>query len=823
MSKKSTKHAPGSWRGPRFYVRMRAQKGHKRQISVPFDTQREADAWYFDVARPAYLAGREVRRPENQPEKSAPLPKRVRFAEGVELWWRFYVRERGRDVSVETHKSHRRHLERHLLPRFGSMWADEVTEEDMAQLRDDLCDQDYSAGSTRAILITASMIFGYLQQRGLVQGVPSSQIVPRTPSTTLHRTPKFTDLVTLEETEQIADLMPRHLRAAVWVQRLAGLRVAEVFGLRVENVLKSQGFLQVRSQGGKRYTVRGADGTVSVTAFRDELKTEAGRRDVPLCNALLDALADHIEDYCDGGADPSMRLFNKGAERNRCMTYNAALGRASMQLGVVDDKGMQLTSHTLRKSFSTDLDHGNILGILWSRTLGHKVKSFDGGAEVTADRYTLTPTQDRLHEVSRLMDSLVREANAEVSLDAPSDLDESVYTTYGIAASMLGVEGPESVGRLVGEGHLEATRPLRGENGRHRRFVVIESILRMRMAIAEEVTTEAIREQFQLSTMQLHAIKDRCGIKTVMSRFGTGAHVWTSEQVDLVAAEVEKVRELRSEAMTLSEAAGALGFATTETVKSLIKAGVLTELPQLAGVLRGRPRWVTCESVEEYKRRYGVGPTLSHLSSKRHPATAPKGCLTYAQAAERLGLGKKANVAQMVSQGKLTKQNVPGRGNHGFVTEASVNALITERAKRGLVSADATPAGYLTLSRAAARMGVTKPALRTNLKAWGLHVEPIRVNGVEVQALTVEAVEKIGVPAAAQWKSRPKYGNDKYRPSPDYLSVPEIAELTGVAIGTARARISNGHYTDAVCIEGQGRRWWFVPQSSVTNTENAAA
>lgn len=815
MPKKATKHAPGEWRGDKFHVRMRRRKGENGLMRVSFSTQREADEWYFNAALPVYESGREVKRPtdRDQTAVAAPAPKRVRFAEGSDLWWKFYLRESGRDVTPDTHEAHQRTINEHLLPRFATMWADEITDDDVAQLRDDLWEQGYRKGSARAILTTLTMIFKHLHARGLTPGNPAAGIIAREPKKALHSVTKFSGMVSLADCENIADLMPRHMRAALWVQRLAGLRVAEVFGLRVEHILFDQSFVQVRAQGGKRIRVRDAEGNIQVAHFVDDLKTEAGRRDVAMCETLRSILTDHIAEFCDGGRDPSMHLFNEGAPQNRCTNYNETLGRASKRVGVVGDNGGGMTSHVLRKSFSTDLSHGNILGLLWSRTMGHAVRAFDGGAEVTADRYTLTPTQERLGEVARLMDRLVEEACVDVSLESGVEHDPSEYVTYQTAAALLGLNGASDVGRLVRSGHLH---PFTGRTTveRPRRYIAAAELLGLREQVATEVSSEDVRTRFGLTLMQLQRMKAELGIVTRPSILNGLVHVWTSEQVAQVEHLLEARQERHAEAMPISEAARRLGM-NPDTASTLVKAGHLTRLPDMRGVVRGAVTWITRESVDAYIERYGSGPLGANLSSKTYVRdAAPKGCMSYREAAEVLGVSKNSRISSFVAEGRLTAQVAPGRKG-SFVTIASVEALLAERTAAGIVAAAAEPKGYMSLRRAAERMGVGVATLRRNMKAWGLTVETVKVNGADVEALSIEAVETVGVPAAARWAARPKYGTEKYRPDASYMSVAEVAEATGVAVNTARWRIAKGEYAGAVSISGQGREWKFVPRESV--------
>ncbi|WP_231887193.1 site-specific integrase [Dietzia timorensis] len=619
----------------------------------------------------------------------------------------------------------------------------------------------------------------------------------------------ITESVTLGQTEELSDLMPMYFRPVVWIQRLAGLRTAEVFGLRVENVLLDKGFLQVRRQGGKRILVGEDDATTSVVTQTEDLKTPHSRRDVPIPRSLVELLRDYIEQNFEHEAGATQQLFqNPASEQNRASTYRTNLKRAARQIGLIDSNGNALTPHGLRKSYSTDLRSGGILGFFHSRVLGHKVRAFDGGAEVTASRYTLSPTQARLLEIAQLMDSLVDEAGVDVSLNSPWDVSPKRALTYVEAARILDIESLVTIWKLLSSGKLESAGPSMLST-RKRRYITLSSVMALRSVARSAIYTSDVQKETGASSMTLQTIKKDYNIVTSPTDLSEGAHVWTQSQVDLVKSIMAERNQRREEGMSLTEAAAALGT-SPETVRLLIGAGALEQLPNMPRVTRGSVKWVTRKSVEEYEKNFGP------KDKKRLKAQlTPSGCMRYMEATERLGLSKPGSITQFINAGRLTQVRVRN-STARFVTISSVEVLASELASPGITKEE--PVEYhLTLNRVAAQNCISRGALLAHLDKLGMKPMRIPYNGRSIHALSVTQAKAVQKSLSKTLQGKRPSSIEYLRPHPDHLSIEEAAENMKLRPETLLELIEDGELIGTLAVQHAGGQHWFLPPEVISN------
>ena len=742
--------------------------------------------------------------------KHVPAPERISAAEALERWYSFYINESGRDVSVDTQDKHRMIIDDHLIPRWGDRWADSISDSDVIELRDDLAQRGYQVGSARSVLVTAGMAFRWLQARGLAHVDPTNGISPRDPSAVLHRFAHFTRPVTISETAAIAAQLPAGDRAKVWIQRLAGLRVAEVHGLKIGNIRFDHAYLQVRGQGGRNWKVRESNNEIRTVTYRSAPKTDAGRRDVPLCDALVHIIIEHIETFRSEASEDEF-LFSDGDPGNRCTQYNERLKRAALDLRVTDEDGMAATTHVLRKSFSTDLGYSPVLGILRSRVMGHAVKAFDGGAEVTAERYTLTATQQQLRSIADIMDELVLDAGVKPSVHENIEPKSSTAISHAEACAVLGLPDSQQVSLLVSQGRLDsATGPK--TQGRRRNFVTTASVLAFRAERVRITTSESLQKQYDLTPAQFHRIKRLLGLETSASEHHGQIHALTDEQADAFHAYLSDKRATLAECIDLTGAAQELGL-RPYAIPTLIAAGELEERTPIAGVAPGPRRWVTKASVEQFAERYGIGDVRPGNRGSSTQVT-PASMVSYAQAAEELGVAKTGRIAQLVHDGKLATRRIP-KLRRSFVTRESLDQLLSERAQRGLVNEVRLPAGWITLRTASTILRVTLTEFRRNHLTWGITVRQELVNGSTIEVTNADISSNESTRELVErWRSTPTQSAGRYRPSGGYLTVDEVALRDGVAPSTARLRIDHGVYPGTVTVDARGRKWRFVPSDS---------
>ena len=201
-------------------------------------------------------------------------------------------------------------------------------------------------------------------------------------------------LVSLVDAARIAQTMHVIHQIALWLLRLAGLRISEAYGLRVSSVVIDEdgdGFLLIDAQGGRtfqRYTEE-RDGIVKVT-MKPTTKTDAGYRLVAIPAALTELLQVVVRVFHthDGMIDPDARLIPAiRSETGGAAGFRTALTAVAADVfgGGDDDKPAGLVPHDLRKAFGTDLAWNNsIADVVARRAMGQRA-----GTDVFSLVYTL--------------------------------------------------------------------------------------------------------------------------------------------------------------------------------------------------------------------------------------------------------------------------------------------------------------------------------------------------------------------------------------------------------------------------------------------------
>jgi integrase len=215
-------------------------------------------------------------------------------------------------------------------------------------------------------------------------------------------------LVSLVDAARIAQTMHVIHQIALWLLRLAGLRISEAYGLRVSSVVIDEdgdGFLLIDAQGGRtfqRYTEE-RDGIVKVT-MKPTTKTDAGYRLVAIPAALTELLQVVVRVFHthDGMIDPDARLIPAiRSETGGAAGFRTALTAVAADVfgGGDDDKPAGLVPHDLRKAFGTDL--------AWNNSIADVVARRAMGQRAGTDVFSLVYTLD-----SRLKEHLVPVAKA---------------------------------------------------------------------------------------------------------------------------------------------------------------------------------------------------------------------------------------------------------------------------------------------------------------------------------------------------------------------------------------------------------------------------
>jgi len=281
---------------------------------------------------------------------------RLTFREWSERW------QAGHVCSPATAQKVASILRAHLLPAFGDRPLGAVRRSEVQRFVRDLSETHAPA--------TVALIYGYLStifkaavlDRLLVESpcrevrlptVETRKVVPLTP----------------EQVEALVSELPERYRGLVLLVAGMGLRQGEALGLTVEHV----DFLRRRLRVEQQLTFVG--GPLRLT---DRLKTKASRREVPMPQSIVDALAAHLAAFPVMHPDGLLFVNDAGDGIRRTRFAETVWTPAVKRAGLPQGTGF----HGLRHFYASLLiRHGESVKVVQER-LGHK------SAQETLDTYS---------------------------------------------------------------------------------------------------------------------------------------------------------------------------------------------------------------------------------------------------------------------------------------------------------------------------------------------------------------------------------------------------------------------------------------------------
>ena len=195
------------------------------------------------------------------------------FGHFAQMWYDIYKKPYLREKSLEMI---RYILNQHILPVLGDYRLQDVTPMQIQAIMAGLAKK--SASLQSKVLINLRSIFKVAQENGLVVRSPvSSMLKPGG-----KKTQEKAALTPQESEKLLTRVRNRRAKTFLMIALNTGLRRGEILGLRWTDVDFEKKIIRVR---------RNAVLLRSGTTISDELKTSAGRRDVPLTAALEAHLA----------------------------------------------------------------------------------------------------------------------------------------------------------------------------------------------------------------------------------------------------------------------------------------------------------------------------------------------------------------------------------------------------------------------------------------------------------------------------------------------------------------------------------------------------
>lgn len=567
-----------------------------------------------------------------------------------------------------------------------------------------------SGGASRAyqreMLSALGVIVTWAIDHQLMRNDPTQLVIPLEPraeTTITKRSDKEPTVFTISQCANIATHLHVHHQIVMWIQRILGLRVAEVFGLRLSDFydLGELGILEINRQGGRSFWERDKDDRPVRVTHKEKLKTAGSKRTLVVPRQLADALRTYIHafhaDPVTGALDPSRRLVVglRKPDESGLSSYSQALKKAFVSAGLGPlDVDFSVGTHHLRKSLSTDIRYQTKVGEhIRSELLGHRLSAQGGGATVTMTTYTLKmPVLEPLEHAAREIEGIIR--SSKCRLLVPSDKKPSYGAHHYLrnsawkqqvdavladvhaaamledslspqdAASLLNVS-VNTARQWIREGKLAASRAPQAEAGQPTYLIAPEAVEKLRDTIDARLSVAEASHELGVPVMNLYRAVRNGLIK--VEREGASIYLRKSE-LEQARTTLKGPEGLSERAMTLVEASAVLDV--EYRVASLLRRKLILvpdpESPRY-------PLYVTRESVErECARRTRKTTSRPSRATKEDGS----GVVDLEEAIRLTGLSR-SGVLQLTSAGVIIR-----RSQYKFLVDrASLGEWIQRRSR----------------------------------------------------------------------------------------------------------------------------------------------
>ena len=406
-------------------------------------------------------------------------------------------------------------------------------------------------------------------------------------------------------------------QAVLWMMRLLGMRISEVYGIKVADVLDDGGryaVVRLRAQGGRKFLVRRGEDIVAVDE-KEQLKNGESYRGIIVTGTVLALVRGLIHAFHtdgDGTVDYDARLVPgiQSEGKSGQHSFRMALS-ASLRAERVNDPGKledRVVPHDLRKGLTTDLEWSEGLHRLaLLRMFGHAPgddvhglaytldKPNHAASRAVADRVNemvkaelneLTvvatpkePSWGKAHPIRKRLDH-VRGALAElgwlaVHVPAGSNLSEPVLDADQVA-TLLG-QPVSTVRTWLATGAIPAeTHP--GPNGRDQWYARMSDVEHFQSNEASKVHLSDVAAEVGATYHQVYVAMNRLGIDLPRDQ-RTGEYLVCEEARGVLVAEFENLRSVQSRTVSVTEAASSLRVSPS-VVLAWVSAGRLELDPE---------------------------------------------------------------------------------------------------------------------------------------------------------------------------------------------------------------------------------------------------
>lgn len=627
---------------------------HGDKVFETFATIGEAIAW-----REAGMAAVERGEPIPDPvrDRAKHQHRYTKYADVAPEWLEHHSRTASRPLTPRTILTHDQALRNHHLPWFGDMRLNEIGVADVEAFRDSLVAKNIGIEWQKKLLWINRSVLEYSRNRGWIDVNPAADVRAIMPRSSGGRRGEI-PFITLLQTVAIARIIKSDYRVALWLQRLCGLRISEIYGLHIVDWNPELRVLKVQRQGGRIFSAWDSDGRPVWAQEVDRTKTEAGVRLIGVPTPLANLLNDHIATVRTGARPWEPLIVGPQGGRNST-SYGNALVKAAAALGIVDQLGNAATTHSLRKAFAAQLDLVETRYRLMSYLMGHKGgQAIEGAAPITHGVYNRrTPLLAEIIRAADAIGACLQEDGIQSLNTSEGDTPEGDWIPLVEACDLLDV-CERTIREYAKAGKLVLTVHRAPGVKFQSTFVRPDTVRALAEERANRVSVKEAADLLNVDEGTVVRAAARLQISLVHGVDGHDRAWFRLLDYDALAQAVGSSRSFTDRHMPASRAAKLLNV-KNDTVNKLIARGALESVnaPALViGAGLGRAVWVRKEDVAT------LATTKKQWLGQRQAASlTPPGTMTPTQAATLLGVSP-GTVRKMFRMGVLSGEEEATRG-----------------------------------------------------------------------------------------------------------------------------------------------------------------
>lgn len=205
------------------------------------------------------------------------ITNKILLKDFITEWFNNHV---SRNFSINTVTGYKTRIETHIIPYMGNMPLHKINTATVQKFYYSLIDSNLKPGTCKKIIETLTGCFKYAKKLNLITNIPTNIEKLKDDSPTL--------IVWSEQQlkQFLSEISGTYLHLPIFIISLTGLRVAELCGLRWENVDLEEGLIHVKEQ-----VIH--DKINKIDIHTTKLKTPTSYRTITIPNGLVKLLEEH--------------------------------------------------------------------------------------------------------------------------------------------------------------------------------------------------------------------------------------------------------------------------------------------------------------------------------------------------------------------------------------------------------------------------------------------------------------------------------------------------------------------------------------------------